>query len=426
AQLRRTYEGLFAGRRGARRAATLVEHGGIAAVLDGLDEIAEGLRSDALEALGAQAGFRIVVLSRSAEIADAARSARLLGAAAVELQDIAPGDAADYVERIEPDRIPDRWQDLVTQLRAEPEGALARALSNPLTLTLVRDVYRDADSIGDFLDFCADADDPSRDDVEDYLLDRLVPHSYRRRPGHPLRYDEATASATLRLIARRLTGDGTLDLSWWRIPTWTPVLPRVLIIGVVGGLVGGIGLGAAAWTGVTDLYRSSASAIGLGIAFGVWSAGVQWRNPPTRWRYLFGHPFLTFLVGLALGYALLFTLLLSPIGAVAADVFGYAVVVWVVLVVLGLALRLDGRRRGHHPPQTRSGRITALLVGLASGYVGATVLMALSGPWFFVATLVVGVFVLALGLVFGLGRMGRGSMDALAPYASWAQHRVVA
>jgi hypothetical protein len=86
-RLAETYP-LFAGRHGRAAAAGLIGAGRIAVILDGLDEIPAGLQSAALRALSAQAGLRVVVLARTAEMAAVAEQALLAGAAAVELQDV--------------------------------------------------------------------------------------------------------------------------------------------------------------------------------------------------------------------------------------------------------------------------------------------------------------------------------------------------
>ena len=97
-RLQETYP-LFAGTTGAANAGHLIEAGKIAVILDGLDEIAKELRPAALQALSEQANFRVVVLSRTAEMASAAASSHgvLRGAVAVELCAIAPAVAADYL-----------------------------------------------------------------------------------------------------------------------------------------------------------------------------------------------------------------------------------------------------------------------------------------------------------------------------------------
>ena len=130
---------LFAGRSGAAKAGALIDAGKIAVILDGLDEIAEELRPIALQALN-QASFRVVVMSRSAEMASAASQRGVLeGAAAIELHVIDPANAADYLERVQLDPPSDGWQDLIDRIRADPTSPLAEALNNPLALTRFRE-----------------------------------------------------------------------------------------------------------------------------------------------------------------------------------------------------------------------------------------------------------------------------------------------
>lgn len=71
ARLQQTYP-LLGGKIGAGKASRLLAAGKLAVILDGLDEIPEALRPVALRALSQQAAFRLVVLTRSAEMAAAA------------------------------------------------------------------------------------------------------------------------------------------------------------------------------------------------------------------------------------------------------------------------------------------------------------------------------------------------------------------
>ena len=124
-RLSQTYP-LFAGRHGAGAARGMLDEGRIAVILDGLDEIPEDLRPAVLRALSQQATFRLVLLTRSAEMADAAARAVLQGAAAIELQDIDPAAAADYLTRTQLDPPPHGWHELTSRLRQrtrQPAGA---------------------------------------------------------------------------------------------------------------------------------------------------------------------------------------------------------------------------------------------------------------------------------------------------------------
>jgi hypothetical protein len=241
-QLQQTYP-LFTGKGGAEDAAQLIRAGRVAAILDGLDEIADELQPVALRALSQQAVFRVVVLARSAKIAAAAKHGLLEGAVALELQDIDPSAAADYLAHIQLDPAPYGWRELIRRLRQAPESPIAKALSSPLALTLVRDTYHSGDDVRELLNFCdAARQGGPREDIEDHLLDRVLPAAYTPRPGEaPPRYEVQAVQHAMRYIAARMNQDGTRDLAWWRIPSWTSAAPRVIATGLLIGLVAGLG-----------------------------------------------------------------------------------------------------------------------------------------------------------------------------------------
>jgi hypothetical protein len=224
-RLQQTYPLLFAGKSGTEKAAELLAAGKVAVLLDGLDEIPEVLRPVALRALS-QAAFRVVVLTRSAEMAAAVtQGGPLEGAAALELEDIDPVTAADYLTRVQLDPPPRGWHKLTDYLRHTPGNPIAQALNSPLTLTLVRDTYRSGDDIRELLEFCDPGDHHvCCDDIVDHLLDRVLPTAYAQRPGDPpLQYNLQTAQRALGCIAARMNQDGTRDLQWWRIPCGRPL-----------------------------------------------------------------------------------------------------------------------------------------------------------------------------------------------------------
>jgi len=270
ARLQQTYP-LLAGKSGARKAAGLLATGRVTVILDGLDEIHEQLRPVALRALSQQAHFRLVVLTRSAEMAAAASQGLLEGAAALELQAIDPAAAARYLTGAQLHPAPPGWRELTDRLRRDPASPLAQALSSPLTLTLVRDTYRTGDDSRGLLAFC-DASDPAvtSEDIVDHLLDRVLPAAYAERPGEPPpRYDPQTAEHALRCLAARMNQDGTRDLQWSQIRSWAPAAPRSIATGLLFGLAVGLagaltirptfglvaGISAAVLFGLTITFR---------------------------------------------------------------------------------------------------------------------------------------------------------------------------
>jgi len=325
-RLHQTYP-LFAGREGAATAAALVEAGHVAAILDGLDEIAEELRPVGLQALD-QASFRVVVLSRTIEMASAAAQRGVLhGAAAVELRVVEPATAADYLERVQLDPPPEGWRDLINRIRASPTGPLAEALNNPLALTLIRDTYQSGDDARELLDHCdtvqrAVSGAQATEEIAGYLLDRVLPAAYAPRPGQPPpRYDVQTAQDTLAKIAARMNEDGTRDLPWWQLPRWAPGAPRIIAGGLLAWILAGLAVGLVFWY-LFGLQNGFEAGLVFGLVAGV-AAGVAARgsdDPPTRLGRI-GRPRLgrvftksTLTFGLASGLAF---------GLVAGLVFGF-------------------------------------------------------------------------------------------------------
>jgi hypothetical protein len=231
-------------------------------------------------------------------MADAATQALLQGAAAIELQAIGPGDAAAYLARTQLDPPPHGWQELTRRLRQEPGSPLARALNNPLMLTLVRDTYHAGDDVGELLGLQDAAGHPaSSQDITGHLLDRVLPAAYAQQPGDPPPpYDLAAADRALRCIATRMNDDSTRDLQWWHVPVWAHAAPRViatwlgagLLVGLLVGLMGGL-MGGPAWRGWgldEGIETGIAAGITAGITFGRGNKTPK-RAARVRWRQLF-------------------------------------------------------------------------------------------------------------------------------------------
>ena len=117
-RLQETYP-LFAGRTGAENAGGLIDAGKMTVILDGLDEIAEELRPVALQALN-QASFRVVVLSRTAEMASAASQRGVL-----------QGAAADRAARHRPGRPPPTTWNVSSSTRHRMDGVTSSTASAP-------------------------------------------------------------------------------------------------------------------------------------------------------------------------------------------------------------------------------------------------------------------------------------------------------
>ncbi|MBO0802293.1 MAG: hypothetical protein J2P25_04370 [Nocardiopsaceae bacterium] len=266
-ELQRTYP-LFAGARGTATVGALLNAGRITVILDGLDEIDPDLRPVVLRALNQQATFRLILLSRTGEIASATDQEVLHGAAAIELNRVDAFSAASFLEQFPRDPLPPAWRELIARIRADPDDPLSHALSTPLALTLVRDTYQAEDDVRELLDFCDALPDGSpasetAEAITDHLLDRVLPAAYADRPGQPLPYDLPTAERFLRRIAAQMNQAGTRDLNWWQIPEWAPSAPRRFVVGLWYGLA--VGLAVGLWLGN---WLGLASGIGYGIVAG--------------------------------------------------------------------------------------------------------------------------------------------------------------
>ena len=374
ARLQQTYP-LLTGRGGAQSAARLVAAGKVAVILDGLDEIPALLRPVALRALSQQATFRLVVLTRSAEMVAAVPHGLLDGAAALELRDIDAPTAAEYLTRIQLQPAPPRWAEMTGRLRQAPDSPLARALGSPLTLTLVRDTYRGGDDVGDLLEVSDAADHVvTSEEIVDHLLDRVLPAAYARRPGDPpLRYDLQVARHALSCLAARMNQESSRDLQWWRIRDWVPAAPRYVATGLVVGA--GLGLLAALVVRPTfGLYAGLLAALVFGLLI-----GMRDRSPslmvPRPLRQVFRLPALPacLAVGLPAGLVVGVPVGLSagfPGGLAAGLAFGLAMTLAIWLS--GVFSPRDSDSAVPHGPLTswQSSRAAGLLGGFVGGLVG--------------------------------------------------------
>ena len=401
-------------------------------ILDGLDEITEQLRPAALRALSQQAAFRLVILARTGEMAAAAAHGHLAGAAAVELQDVDAATAAGYLTRVQLDPPPPGWRQLTERLVRAPDSPLAAALGSPLTLTLVRDTYRDQDDVRELLGFCGSAGSAvSRDDIVDHLLDRVLPAAYAQQPGHPPpRYDLQAAHNTLSRLAVQMNQEGTRDLRWWHVPRWVPAMPRILVMTALALALLALVDQAVGWV-TTTIWSSPRFAylivyeIGDGLVFGqtfglvfglvLWVAvsrrsGFPQRIRPVRWREVFrgdvrGRVLWGLVLGLVLGLA-------AGILAGTGDQLAVSLVVGAGIgLVLGLAVVLTFSRPGVDDASSviplaswradlafglRAGLVFGLVFGLTIGLtIGLTV-----GLWNGLAALLAAL--LAAGPVFTL------------------------
>ncbi|MGH3833977.1 MAG: hypothetical protein ACRDRS_26655, partial [Pseudonocardiaceae bacterium] len=231
-QLIESHPRLFGHRGGRTEAEALVDDKAVALVLDGLDEMDTARLPVALAAMR-DARFRVVVLTRGEDMTKAADVEWLTGAAALQLREVTGPKGAEYLHRAPTRPPPEEWPTLLTHLRDNPDSVLTRGLSTPLALTLIRDTYRRGDDLHELLT----TDWRTTEDLERYLIARVLPAAYTRRSGQPaLPYGKTQAEQVLAFLARATKGNR--DLAWWQIPQWVPARPRILASMLASGLLG--------------------------------------------------------------------------------------------------------------------------------------------------------------------------------------------
>ncbi|MER5360069.1 helix-turn-helix domain-containing protein [Streptomyces sp. NPDC002785] len=290
-QLTRDHPGYAAqGPGGTTLASALVESGRVLPVLDGFDEMADGLRRPALEALNATT-LPLLLTSRPAEyVAAVAETDVLTSAAALELTDLTLKDLDDYLPRTtrktgRANPTVNAWKSVLTTLGEQPQdqptSPLAAVLANPLMVALARTIYSDTPdhdpaSLLDTERF------GSPEELEDHLLDNFIPTVYRRQlpqaQGARPRPTFAPERARhwLGYLAHHLNRLETPDLAWWRLGSGLRPSTRTLVTALMTGLA----IGLVDFTIVTAIGTSfpfpivDGTIIGLlsGLTFGL----VHW------------------------------------------------------------------------------------------------------------------------------------------------------
>ncbi|MGK3089306.1 helix-turn-helix domain-containing protein [Streptomyces sp. WAC01490] len=310
---------------GATLAAALIDADLVLPVLDGFDEIAEGLRPEALDALNASS-LPLVLTSRREEYAEAVRAARspLVWAGAVELTDLTPDDLADYLPRTaravgRADDVPEApaargsmWDAVLAELRGSGDSGdsgdpaptrLAAVLATPLMVVLARTLYSESAS-RDPAELLDPVRFPSVRSLEEHLLAGFVPAVYRRRAperdsgGRRQKTpyaDPAKAERRLGHLAHHLVrlDHERQDLAWWRLGrslsrwsrTWAFTLATAvsvtLAVWIVGVLLNPLTLGAVLLQG---LLMGPAAGLTFGAVYALTDRYGREAFEPTRVR----------------------------------------------------------------------------------------------------------------------------------------------
>jgi NACHT domain-containing protein len=303
-QLLRDHPGLAVpGPTGSNLAAVLVEAGRILPVLDGFDEIADGLRRAALEALNAT-GMPLLLTSRPDEYATAVESADVLTAAAgIELDDLTLTDLADYLPRTTRKTTAGSgmttvWDPVLARLRedlsGQAEGNLTAVLSTPLMVVLARTIYSDTPD-RDPIELLDTDQFGTAQALENHLLGAFLPAVYQhppldqgsgRRRHRKWNRDPDGVQQWLGYLACHLDRLGTRDLAWWQLGNTITWPTRILVGAVVGGLAAAVANVLAhalvmvfvvvrhhfGWGGVTGVFFPFAGGWSSWLRYGLVSA----------------------------------------------------------------------------------------------------------------------------------------------------------
>lgn len=264
-RLDENYPALRAADFGADAPRALVSKRRILPVLDGLDELPTRVQPRVLSAINAAATTETVILTcRTAEYRDVVERTgghMLAGGAVIEPRPIKAADATAYIRNRLPPSRRAGWAEVLATLTAGPDGPLARALSTPLALWLLRKVYIDTQRNPAAL--CDRARFPTADAITEHLLDDLVDAALSANPpehdpddpddfDHPFRprrqWNADDAQRWLSFLARHTSDSGTRDLQWWRLHRavhrrWSTLggtMAVGLAVGLTVGLTGGV------------------------------------------------------------------------------------------------------------------------------------------------------------------------------------------
>ncbi|WP_344918289.1 NACHT domain-containing protein [Streptosporangium oxazolinicum] len=201
-QLRRDY--------GTRAAITLVENGCILPIFDGLDELPEQTRLEALKVLaksGAE-GLPLIVASRLKPYQKAVKSSKFMlkRAAVVELKPLHYTATLEFLAAGEKRSGRSRWDRVENRIKSG-QGPLASVLSSPLMAYLARTAYESPGS---------DPEDLVNKGREEEIIKHLYASYLPALYGDSRRAMRAQEHFGL-LAAHLQASNKAIDLAWWRL-----------------------------------------------------------------------------------------------------------------------------------------------------------------------------------------------------------------
>lgn len=243
---------------GVSAAKSLLESGLVLPFFDGLDEtldMAEAIRLINLELR--RRSFIISCLADEFEQALQFSQESLATALVIELQSISPEQAAQYLPTGSQLGADARWQGVVSQIIANPNGPLGTALSTPLMVYLAQVAYKSHHDADELLQY------ETAESIEQRLLHAYIPAFYPRdrapSKGRTAddRYTQQQAEKWLGFLASRSESVNTQAIAWWRLPSicgtpfrlWYTAL-TMLVAGILVGSTAGIWYGVVVAAGI--------------------------------------------------------------------------------------------------------------------------------------------------------------------------------
>ena len=229
---------------GEDAAGELLRGGLVLPILDGLDEIPKENRAGVITAIkdSSLPLPGLALTCRIEEYEDVERRTPLRGAVVVRLARMTPGQASRYLRNAESPKFRARWDRVLNELRANPAGPLASALSSPLMVTLAHEVYQAADSQPDELLNLGD-----RAATEAYLLEAFLAVVFPARADPDRtggRWRVADARRWLGQLAAGMERRNDTELRWWDVSAHARPVTSILA-GLVAAATAMLSVGLA-------------------------------------------------------------------------------------------------------------------------------------------------------------------------------------
>jgi len=407
-------------RYGSDVVARLLADGRLLPILDGLDELPPEAGRELVAQVRTAKIFTapFVLTSRVAEYEYAVDRKPPRGKQTIRLLPMTSASVADYLRNLFSGDL-ERWQPVLDDIAADPDGITAATLSSPLMLYLCYTHFYDSNT--DPAALLNRSTYQTVENLQDYLLDSFVPAVFRARAAPrgqdvrrvPWRWGPDRARRTLSYFARyledrrgRSASHGVEDLNWWelyrRVPRYVIVLTPT-VIGTLGcGLLGRVGFGLFGRAGIGTAFGLTVGFVG-GLVLGIIPPRPPVQFVPRSLRQKTGSRQL-----------LLMDAVLGVIGAVAGAVISGVIVSPVYGIFSGLVwgLTFGLVRRFTRPTEPKRGisplaalradRDAVIFAFLLGALVGAVVggINGLTSPE------------LAARLVYKVGRPERGLIGA--------------